>query len=420
MRILLIVHHRLWRAAYRSKIIAHGLASRGHQVTLIVTADRERWRFREMQDDGVRIVEAPDLTAGSLRSGWDPVAAFRRHRWIKSQGATFDLIHLFETRPATIFPGLAARKKLGVPLVIDWIDWWGRGGIISMRRPGWYKALFGRVETWFEEHFRTYADATTVISYGLKERAISLGVPPHTIHHLRNGADVRTFKPWPKAEARARVGLPEDKFLIGYAAQDTFFDLEPVMLAFKAFIDKGVNAEFVFSGFAPNKLKKMVEDLRLSDRVNFLGYLPWDTYPYFQASCDSLVVPFPETVYNIGRWPGKFGEYLAAGRPVVFNPVGDLVDFAGSEAPGIPCDFSVEAFADAFETLHDHPQLCDELGARARRLACEQMAWEQTIDRFECLYRELLDQGDLSPRQAQADAMSPHPQTETPAKERAL
>lgn len=391
MQILLIVHHRLWRAAYRSRIIAEGLARRGHDVTLLVTADKAKLSFRESIINGVRIVETPDVTFGDLRSGWDPVAAFRRRRWLKDNIGEVDVLHLFETRPATIYPGLNVSKRLKVPLVIDWIDWWGRGGIISMRRPFWYRVLFAGIETWFEEYFRRFADATTVISYGLAQRAVSLGVPEHTIHHIRNGSDLRTFRPHTINESRARLALPEDEFLIGYAAQDTFFDLGPVLDAVKTVLDRGIPARLVLSGNAPAKLKRLVIDHNLNGRVTFLGYLSWDDYPFFQTACNVLVVPFPDTIYNIGRWPGKFGEYLAAGRPVVFNPVGDLADFGGADAPGIACDFSADSFAEAFQTLHNDPLLCERLGALARKLACDEMDWERSIDHFEAVYDGLIN-----------------------------
>ena len=151
MKILLIAHHRLWRAQYRSRAIAERLAERGHKVTLIVTANNERFRFRCYQVNDVEIVESPDLTVGRLRSGWDPVCAVRRIAWLKANADDFDLVHLFETRPATIFPGLWLRHRINAPIVIDWIDWWGRGGIIKINRPLLYRLLLGWVETFFEE-----------------------------------------------------------------------------------------------------------------------------------------------------------------------------------------------------------------------------------------------------------------------------
>jgi hypothetical protein len=72
--------------------------------------------------DGVRVVDSPDLTWGRLRSGWDPICALRPLSWLLRNSETYDLVHLFETRPATILPGLAMRWRSRTTVVIDWTD----------------------------------------------------------------------------------------------------------------------------------------------------------------------------------------------------------------------------------------------------------------------------------------------------------
>lgn len=387
MHILMITHHRLWRAAYRSRVMAEGLARRGHEVTLMVVSDENRRHFDDEVSNGVRIVQSPDLFWGRGRSGWDPLSILRRNRWLQNDDSPYDVIHLFETRPATIFPGLAARKRLGAPLIIDWIDWWGRGGIINLNRPWWYRKIFAGLETFFEEHYRTRADASTVISYGLRDRATGLGVPADSIVHLRNGGELDKFRPVPMVDARRKLSLPEDTFIVGYAAQDTFFDLDPMFEGFAKFanrIDKP--AMFAMSGNAPARSRRAVQQFGLGKRANFLGYLSTEDYATFLPACDVLAVPFPGTIYNIGRWPGKFGEYAASGRPIVFNPEGDLKDFTGDLAPGIACEFTADAFADAFQALYDDADLKTKLGKRARELAQSHLDWEMVVDRLEELY----------------------------------
>jgi glycosyltransferase involved in cell wall biosynthesis len=388
----MIVHHRRWRAAYRSRVIAHELARRGHQITLMVIADKERWRFREtLEADGVRVIDSPDLTWGQLRSGWDPICALRRASWLWRNAEPYDLIHLFETRPATILPGLATRWRSGAPIVIDWSDLWGRGGSITVKRPIWYRILFAWVETFFEEHFRTYADGTTAISYGLRDHAIGLGIDPVTVLHIRNGADFTLFTPRPMQEARRRLGLPADAFIIGYSAQDSFFDLDPVFDGVRQLVDGGINAMMMMSGHAPPRIRRSIDRCGLESRTRFLGYLSWDDYPWFLPSCDVLACPFPPTTYNLGRWPGKFGEYCAAGRPIVFNPHGDLADFAtGDQVPGIPCAFDAAAFAAAFRKLHESPGLRLRLGAIARSRGVADFDWSSVVGRLEHFYDQLI------------------------------
>ena len=392
VRILLIVHHRRWRAVYRSRVIAGELARRGHQITLMVTADEERWCFREtIEGDGVRVIDSPDLTWGRLRSGWDPICALRRAFWLWQNGEIYDLIHLFETRPATILPGLMIHRRLGAPIVIDWTDLWGRGGSIAVKRPLWYRVLFAWVETFFEEHFRTYADGTTTISYGLRDHAIGLGIDPAMILHIRNGADLMLFTPRPVQEGRRRLGLPADAFIIGYSAQDSFFDLDPVFDAVRRLVDRGINGMLVMSGHAPPRVRRSIARFGLESRARFLGYLTWDDYPWFLPSCDVLACPFPPTIYNVGRWPGKFGEYCAVGRPIVFNPHGDLADFAtGEQVPGIPCAFDAAAFAAAFSKLHDAPDLRERLGTIARSRARADFDWRNVVDRLEHFYGRII------------------------------
>jgi glycosyltransferase involved in cell wall biosynthesis len=392
MRILFIVHHRRWRAAYRSRAIASELSSRGHQVTLLVTADTERWRFREtMETDGVRIVESPDLTWGRLRSGWDPICAIRRSLWVLRESGTYDLVHLFETRPATILPGLVAQWRNRSRLIIDWIDWWGRGGAISINRPLWYRLLFGWFETFFEEHFRTYADGTTTICLGLCRRAIGLGVDPDTILQMRNGTDLTASEPRHLQEGRRRLGLPADTYIIGYSAQDTFFDLEPVFQAVRLLLNRGINVMMAMSGYPPPHIRQLITQLELERQTRFIGYLSREDYSWFLASCDVLVCPFPPTVYNLGRWPGKFGDYCAAARPIVFNPEGDLAEFAeGDRIPGITCAFEASAIAEAFLKLYESPEMRRQLGTAARSRALSDFTWGHQVDRLEQFYSRVI------------------------------
>ncbi len=389
MRILMINHHRRARSWLRAGAFAVRLAARGHEVTLMVLADTARWRFHRSRVRGIDLVESPDLTVGRVRSGWDPVCALRRHRWLRRDGAPYDLIHLFETRPATIFPGLRVRRRLGVPLVIDWIDWWGRGGVITVNRPFWYRHLFAGVETYFEEHFRARADATTVISRGLKQRAEGLGIPSESIHHLRLGVDLDQFRPRDVAEVRRCHGYDPEAFLIGFASMDSFLDLPVLFEGIRRFAERRGNVRVLVTGRNMPKLRKALAEGKLLDRVHLMGFVAQDEYPEHLAACDLLAMPFPETNYNIGRWPNKFGEYLTVGRPVVFNPNGDLAEFAEGEVPGIACDYTPQAFADAFETLYRDPDMRARAGETARRIACRAFVWDEVIDRLEALYADL-------------------------------
>ena len=154
MRILMITHHRRHRLGGRSLVMARHLAQRGHRVTIVATADYRRSGVVTSLVDGVRIIEAPDLLWGRLRSGWDVWGLLHRLRFLRTDAGPYDLVHCFETRPAIIYPALDYVHRRGLPLLTDWNDWFGRGGLIDVLRPAWYRFFLGGVETYYEEAFR--------------------------------------------------------------------------------------------------------------------------------------------------------------------------------------------------------------------------------------------------------------------------
>src|SRR5688572_7545012 len=183
-RSLLIVFNQLGQGTYwRAFHFGRTLAKRGHAVTLMATAPKSRLRWRVRSLEGLKLIETADLFTGSLRSGWDPLGAIRRSVWVKSQ--VFDVVHAFEARPLVLLPALTAQRA-GAKLIMDWCDWFGRGGSVEERPNPIIRTLVRPVETYFEERFRVWADGTTVINSFLLQRAIELGVPSESILLIRN------------------------------------------------------------------------------------------------------------------------------------------------------------------------------------------------------------------------------------------
>jgi len=231
LSILMVTHHRKFKMYSRPFPMSEYLARRGHRVVLLVTASTNRFCLSSEVINGVTVVEIPDLLFGRGRSGWDVWNGFRKVLYLLQNKHGFDLVHVHETRPNTIFPVLALVRKQKIPLVIDWNDWWGgEGGVIAEIRPPWQRWLFGWVESYFEEHFRALANGTTVISTALRDRAIALGVPDDTILLFPGGARSDRYPYVPKEQCRARVGLPEDGPLLGFASLDSHLDMELVFV----------------------------------------------------------------------------------------------------------------------------------------------------------------------------------------------
>jgi|SRR5678815_4501951 glycosyltransferase involved in cell wall biosynthesis len=388
MKILFLTHHRRFKTFLRSGAMARELVKRGHEVTLICISDQARFVRKESLVDGVRYVETPDLLPAKLRSGWDPWNAFRR--WLYLGNKRYDLVHAFETRPASIYPLLAHLRHNPTPLVIDWIDWWGRGGLISELRPRWYQTLFGGLETYFEEHFRGLADSTTVISRALAERARKLGVKEGTTYWIPDGASTDRFHPINKLRHRAAYSLAEDHFVLGFSALDVTFDGDLVLEALKRITLAHPKTVLITTGQYSPSLQKRASALGVENHFRQLGMLPYDTLPKALSCVDAFVLPFRNKVSNVGRWPHKIGDYMSLGRPTVTNPVGELKLLFEKHRIGLLADETADDMAAKILELLHNPQLREELGAAARDVAVKQFSWELIVDKLEICYRATL------------------------------
>lgn len=386
MNLLFVTHHRRLKADWRSGSLARELARRGHVVTLLCTADTRRLRVVESSAGGVHVVEAPDLLFGRLRSGWDPWSVLRRLRVLA--GAAFDLVHAFEARPATIHPVRALLRRCDAPLVIDWADWWGRGGLISEQRPWPYQVFLGGAETWYEEHFRPLADATTVISRGLARRAEGLGVATRSIFWVPNGCDpaLASAASLDVESCRRKFGLPLDAFFVGFSALDVFLGVEALLEAVELVSRKHGNVRLLMTGRKDRRLEAALSRSESGRLVHHLGYVPPQDYASALSCADLFVVPFPDRVANRGRWPGRINDYLALGKPVITNPVGEMQSLLATHDVGLLAGETSCAIAEAIEELLLDPERRRRMGNEARRLARAELSLSAVVDRLEEAY----------------------------------
>lgn len=370
-----------WRAFH----FGRQLARRGLQISLVTSARRRRFGLRTWQEDGLTIVETPDLLPGSLRSGWDPWNTLNRLGWLRRQD--FDLVHAFEARPTVLFPALAAAARPGVPLVMDWADWFGRGGSVEERPNPLVRTVLRPVETYFEERFRTRAQATTVICTTLRDKAIALGVPPESIVLLPNGADTERLRPMPLVSARHAAGLSPEAFIIGYVGTIFAGDAHLMAAAFDAFSRQVPEAQLLIAGYCPFDLRPLV---RSPERVLQTGRLAPEQLNTYLAASDLFWLPLRDTPANRGRFPLKLTDYLAIGRPVVATAVGDVPLALEGTGAGLLAPDRPEALAEHSLQLYADEQQRLRMGSRARQLAETRYNWENLSAELERLYLQAL------------------------------
>jgi glycosyltransferase involved in cell wall biosynthesis len=387
----MVSHHRKFKAFARSHAIARYLVQKGHKVTLMLTADTRKFGIVESMWDDVRIIETPDLLWGRTRSGWDIWNLFNRISFLSRNQEQYDLIHCFETRPASIYSVLHYNKARHLPLVIDWNDWWGRGGLVQVNRPWWWRVFLSKLETYYEEHFRTIAQGTTTISTPLARRAEELGVPKKYIRVVPGGVNPDLFYPIPRDVCRKKIGITPDAKIIAFSSLDSHLDLDIFLNSISKLVPKYPNIQLLITGYVNPKIHFLFSKYRLLERTFFSGFVPYEELPTYLGSADVFVMPLADTIYNQGRWPNKICEYMAMGIPTVSNPVGDIKDLFERKMVGLLCQYSVEGFSSSIESLFTDAELSNKLGNNARIAAVKDYDWRVLIRRVEGLYSDILD-----------------------------
>ena len=415
LRILYLNHNPAGVGTWqRASHLGRAMASRGHEVTLVTTHPGRRLGFETERHDSYTELRAPDLLWGSARTGWDPTNAIRRV--LRLRGQQVELVHAFDARPVVIAPALDVVRRTGAAFFLDWADWWGRGGRID-ERSGWFvRTLFGPIETWFEEAFRTRADGTTTTSHALAERAAALGVPADRIWTLPNGCDPHGIRPGDKAQARAALAVPPDAALVLHAGVLTPSDMTQLTTAFRGLVGALPSAMLVLVG---NHTAPVPMELAQNRHVRVVGFVAKDEFIRWLAAADVCVIPLTNTPNNRGRWPGRLNDYLAAGRPTVMPRVGDAAALLEEHRAGWTCAPDGDALARSLLEALGHPDEGAACGARARALAEGQLAWSILAERLEAAYNAILAgrlasafhgwEGGPSPRSRIAEARHPDP-----------
>lgn len=368
-----------WRAFHFARI----LAARQHTVTLLSTSKDARLKFTYQEIDGVHLLETPDAFMGSLRSGYDPWNVIKRLSWLEER--QFDIVHAFESRPVVIYPALQVRNR-GAALVMDWADWFGRGGSVEERENPVFRSTLRFVETYYEEHYRKQALGTTVINHFLKNRAINLGVKPETILLLRNGSDTRSAV-IERVEARKLVGIQNVGPLIGFVGGTYSSDARLMAQAFNLVLKKYPSARLVLIGYFNREIKSLLSNPASALRT---GPLSTQQVHLYLSSCDFCWLPLSDTGANLGRWPFKLNDYMTAGRATISTNVGDLKEVVPAYQLGVVTESDPTSFASGTLQLLDSPELANSLGITARKAAEEHFEWKIISQDLEDFYLRIL------------------------------
>jgi glycosyltransferase involved in cell wall biosynthesis len=240
-----------------------------------------------------------------------------------------------------------------------------------------------------EKHFRTRwfglinvswrlalkrTSRVTAISTYLGNRAKKFGFKGD-YRLISNGVNIRAFTEEISLEERERIRQE-----LGFTNEDVILITTSRLVikngigdVIKALPKLPENVKFVIfgEGNLENELKKLAEDLGVSSRIVFKGFVSQEYIPKYLKSCDIFIRP------SLSEGMGNsFIEAFAAGLPVIATLVGGVADFLEDGVTGYVCSpENPQSVADTIERAIRDPER-KKIIENAYRLAVGKYNWK--------------------------------------------
>ncbi|MFE5404450.1 glycosyltransferase [Streptomyces sp. NPDC056580] len=178
---------------------------------------------------------------------------------------------------------------------------------------------------------------TVAVSPTVAERLTRWGVPRPRIAVVPNGIDLDGFRfdPERRRLTRARLGLPDDAFVIGGIGRLTPGKRFDVLIGALARLPGDCRLLLVGGGPQEAALRRAAEESGVAGRVLFTGERPYvpdgspgPDLPALTSAMDVLAAPSPEEAFGLA-----VVEALAAGLPVRYASCPALEDLPPEAAP---------------------------------------------------------------------------------------
>ena len=342
------------------EILAHGLAARGHTVT--VAACRTDGGKPEEWDGPVRIVRMPatDLLDTGLNVPYplpEPLSALRTLRRLIRNA---DVVNPQDAIYATSVLALALARRRGVPSVLT-----QHVAFVSQRR----RALDVAQRVAIATLGRSARLATRVVSYNpsVVEWAQAIWHLPHVEVVPTGVPDAPDVAP---RAVRAEFGLPTDRFLALFVGRDVPKKGLDVLLAAR-------DPAYELVAITDRPPSSADEGTRI------LPFVGPERFRKLLASVDAFVLP------STGEgFPLALQEALVTGIPCVITP-GPGYDRYLRDGEAIFVQRDAGEIRQALQRLVADKPLHEQLTARAREAGRREFGVASFVDAYERLYRDV-------------------------------
>ena len=269
------------------------------------------------------------------------------------------------------------------------------------RKPGNRKNLKSWLLQWIGRYAMKRAARVRVISRAIFNQVRGQGIPDKKIRLVSLRVDLNLFNPIliPRINSFGdKVGITLGyigRLIEGKGLEDLFEAIRIFKNQNLGFIPTsprtldsvGENWNLVIygSGSLESKLEKLANKLKIEDKIEWRGFVPYSKVPEALSQIDIFVYP---------SWHEGFGrsimEALAMEKAVVATNVGGIMDLINDGENGFLVEpHDPEALALKIKELMQNKNLREKFGKAGREFVSKNFEWHDGIKKFSNLFLEL-------------------------------
>ena len=398
MRVLYLTYNGLTEPLGRRQVLPYvvGLARRGWRFTVI------SFEKRETADADARRQVAADLER--VRAHWVskryhkrptlPATAFDVASGIttalRSARGGVDLIHARSTVPALMAAGAA--RVLRVPWIFD-----VRGLVAEEYADGghWKRdGVLFRLTRDREMSLLRSARGLVFLTERIREEFTRQAAwPEKPTAVIPCAVDTIAFAAPTGARARMReaLGLGAGPVLVYSGSLGSWYRLREMLDFYDVAAREIEGLSLLIVSPDEQKARALAAEHPRAGRIRVVRARP-EEMPDYLSAADAGLCFLGDHHSKAASSPTKYGEYLAAGLAVITNPwTGDAGRLAGDPAWILVDAFSAEAYTAAARHLRRMLEDPGRLRQAALALARRCFSMEEALDRYEGLYRRVLE-----------------------------
>jgi glycosyltransferase involved in cell wall biosynthesis len=236
------------------------------------------------------------------------------------------------------------------------------------------------------------AECVVTISESMKQAIIERGIEPDSITIVPNAVDRYRFKPLQRNEAlQLELGL-KDSFTLGYISNMSLREGHDILIkAIPTLIKEHRNVKLLLVGDGKERenLEKLVEELKIQDRVIFTGNVDHSKIQEYYALIDLFVVPRRQDYASDLVTPLKPFEAMAMKIPLLVSDRPALLEIIGEDRGFSFRTEDSQHLAEMISQFINNPNKAAIRVENAAKWISESRTWEHNAQIYTDLYCEL-------------------------------